>query len=145
MTAKTELEEQQQPLVYPTILPGTTVGDQMGIFNAPFTVYSPELTRSRSLAGVVDTGSLHTVIPSVILEALDIPVHFRREYQLADGSLVAMPLGSAPIELEGEIAVVPVLFGIDPRNILIGATTLEIFGWAADVKNQRFIPATLPL
>ena len=145
MTTRTKRTEQQQPLVHPAILPGTTVGDRMGIFNAPFTVYSPDLTRSRSLAGVVDTGSLHTVIPSAILEALDTPVYSRREYALADGSVVALPLGSAPIELEGEIIPVPVLFDIDPRNILIGATTLEIFGWAADVKNQRFIPATLPL
>ena len=56
-----------------------------------------------------------------------------------------MPLGSVHIELEGEIIPVPVLFGMDPRNILIGATTLETFGWAADVKNRRFIPANLTL
>ena len=145
MTAKTKLAEQQQPLVYPEILPGSAIGGQVGIFNAPFTVYSPDLTRSRSLAGVVDTGALHTIVPSPILEALDIPVYTRRQYELADGSVVNMPLGSAQIELQGEIIAVPVLFGIDPRNILIGATTLEIFGWAADVKSQRFIPATLPL
>ena len=117
----------------------------MGIFDASFTVYSPDTARSRSLVGLVDTGALHTVIPTPILEALDIPIYTRREYELADGSVVAMPLGSAQIELQGEIIPVPVLFGTDARNILIGATTLETFGWAADPKNKRFIPANLTL
>ncbi len=117
----------------------------MGIFNAPLTVYSPDMDRSRSLVGLVDTGALHTVIPAAMLEDLDIPVYGNRQYQLADGSAIAMPVGSAQIELEGEIFAVPVLFGTDRRNILIGATTLETFGWAADVKNRRFIPADLTL
>ena len=117
----------------------------MGIFNTPFTVYSPDMSRSRSLVGLVDTGALHTVVPASILEALDTRVYGNRQYQLADGSIVEMPLGSAPIELQGEIFAVPVLLGIDTRNILIGATTLETFGWAADVQNRRFIPANLTL
>lgn len=145
MTTKPQVTEQQQPLVYPAILPGTTIGGQVGIFNAPLTVYSPDMARSQSLVGLVDTGSLHTVIPAPILAALDIPVYTRRDYELADGSIVTMSLGSAQIELQGEVIPVPVLFGIDTRNILIGATTLETFGWAADPQNQRFIPANLTL
>lgn len=145
MMTQQQLAEQQQPLVYPLILPGTTIGGQVGIFNAPFTVYSPDQSRSRALVGLVDTGAFHTVIPAPILEELDIPVYMRREYQLADGSTVALPLGSAHVELQGEIIPVPVLFGSNSRNILLGATTLEIFGYAADPKHQRFIPADLTL
>ena len=59
--------------------------------------------------------------------------------------MVSMPLGSAHIELQGEVIPAPALFGTDARNILIGATTLETFGWAVDPKNQRFIPANLTL
>ena len=117
----------------------------MGIFNAPFTVYNPDMSLSRPLVGLVDTGAFHTVVPASILESLDIPVYTSRDYTLADGSVVSMPLGSAHVELEGEIIPVPVLFGADPRNILIGATTLEIFGYAADPQHQRFIPANLTL
>ncbi|MXZ92725.1 MAG: hypothetical protein F4W95_07780 [Chloroflexi bacterium] len=145
MTTQPKTVAQQEPLVYPSILPGTTIGGEVGIFNAPLTVYSPDMDRSRSLVGLVDTGALHTVIPAAMLEDLDIPVYGNRQYQLADGSAIAMPVGSAQIELEGEIFAVPVLFGTDRRNILIGATTLETFGWAADVKNRRFIPADLTL
>ena len=117
----------------------------MGIFNAPFTVYSPDMAMSRPLTGLVDTGALYTVIPAHILEGLGTPIYARREYALADGSIVTMPLGSAHVEIQGEIIPVPVLFGIDTRNVLIGATTLEIFGWAVDTKHQRFIPADLTL
>ena len=145
MTTKPQLAEHQQPLVYPAILPGTTIGGHVGIFNAPFAVYSPDMARSRSLVGLVDTGSLHTIVPAPILEALAIPVYTHREYELADGSIVTMPLGSAQIELQGEVIPVPVLFGIDSGTVLIGATTLETFGWAADTRNQRFIPANLTL
>ncbi len=145
MMTQPRLTEQQQPFVYPLILPGTTIGGQVEILNVPLIVYSPDMSQSRSLVGMVDTGALHTVIPASILEALGIPVYTRREYQLADGSAVAMPLGSAPIELEGEIIAVPALFGADPRNILIGATTLATFGWASDPKHRRFIPADLTL
>lgn len=145
MTQQQPAKHQQQPLVYPLILPGTTVGGEVGTFNAPFTVYSPDLSRSYPLVGLVDTGASHTVIPASILEELDIPVYTRREYRLADGAGVALPLGSAQIGLQGEIIPVPVLFGVNARNILLGATTLEIFGYAADPKHQRFIPADLTL
>ena len=145
MTVPNRVIDRQQPLAYPSILPGTTVGNQVGIFNAPFTVYSPDRERSRSLIGLVDTGALHTIVPASVLEALDVPIYTQREYALADGSIVSMRLGSAQIELQGEIIPVPILFGLDPRNILIGATTLETFGWAVDTKNRRFIPADLTL
>ena len=145
MTNQAQTAEQQEILVYPSILPGSTIGGQMGTFSAPFTVYSPDQSRSHSLIGLVDTGAFHSVVPAYILEELDIPIYAHREYQLADGSIVALPLGSAQVELEGEVIPVPVLFGTDRRNILIGATTLEIFGYAVDPKHQRFIPADLTL
>ena len=145
MTNQAQTTEQRETLVYPLILPGSTVGGQMGAFNAPFTVYSPDQSRSRSLIGLVDTGAFHSVVPEHILEELDVPVYTRRDYELADGSIVALPLGSAQVELQDEIIPVPVLFGTDCRNILIGATTLEIFGYAVDPKHQRFIPADLTL
>ena len=117
----------------------------MGIFSMPLTVYSPDRTELRDLDGVVDTGALHSVIPARILEALDIPIYARRPYSLADGSVVQLPLGSAQLGLEGEIIAVPVLFGADPRQVLIGATTLETFGYAADPRHHRLIPATLTI
>ena len=127
------------------ILPGTTVGGEVGTFNMPMTLYSPDRRELRHLEGTVDTGALHSVIPARILEALGVPEYLHRPYELADGTSIAVPLGSVQIELEGEIAAVPVLFGPDARITLIGATTLETFGYAADPQHRRLIPATLTL
>ena len=139
-TAKPQADD-----IPPLLLPGTTVGGQVGIFSMPITVYNPNRTERRHLDGVVDTGALHSVIPARILEALDIPEYVERPYQMADGATIAVSLGSAQIELLGEIAAVPVLFGPDARTVLIGATTLETFGYAADPRHQRLIPATLTI
>ena len=111
----------------------------------PITVYNPDRTELRRLDGVVDTGSIHSIIPDHILEGLDIPIYERQPYRLADGSVVQLPLGSAQVGLNGKIMPVPVLFGPDASTILIGSTTLSIFGYAADPRNQRLIPATLTL
>ena len=127
------------------ILPGTTVGGHVGTFSIPITVYSHDRSASRSLDGLVDTGSIHTIVPAGILEELEIPVFLHREYRLADGSMVSLALGAIQIELQGEIAAVQVLFGIDPEHILIGATTLETFGYAVDPHHRRLIPAELTL
>lgn len=115
----------------------------MGTFSAPFTVYSPNRSDWQHLRGVVDTGALHSVIPARILEALAVPEYIQRPYQLVDGTVVAVPVGSALLELHGEIAAVPVLFGVDESIVLIGATTLETFGYAADPSRERLIPAHL--
>ena len=117
----------------------------MGIFSMPITVYGPNRTELRYLDGVVDTGAMHSIVPDHILEGLDIPIYERQPYRLADGSVVQLPIGFSQVELEGRVLVVPLLFGTDPRQVLIGATTLEIFGYAADPGNQRLIPATLTL
>ena len=117
----------------------------MGTFTAPITVYSPNRSASYSLDGLVDTGAAHTIIPAAILEELEIPAFLHRDYHLADGSIVNMPLGTIQIELQGEIAAVPALFGIDPDNVLIGATTLETFGYAVDLHHRRLIPVQLTI
>lgn len=130
---------------WPPPLPGTAIGGTMGTFSAPFTVYSPNRSERRHLEGVVDTGALHSVIPARILEALAIPEYLQRPYQLVDGTIVDVPLGSALLELQGEVAPVPVLFGVDARIVLIGATTLETFGYATDPRHKRLIPAYLTM
>ncbi len=115
----------------------------------PITMYSPERSASHSLDGPVSTGPLHTIIPAAIPEELGTPAYFRRQHRMADdGSIVSMPLGAVLSELQGEIGAVPVLFGADPDNAVIGATTLETletFGYAADPHHRRLIPAELTI
>ncbi len=54
-------------------------------------------------------------------------------------------MGLPPIELQGDIASVYVIFGDEGSSILLGALALETFALAVDAKNQELIPADLPL
>ena len=53
------------------VLAGSTVGGEVGTFNADFDIWKEGGAASRSLNGLVDTGSTYTLIPEVILEELE--------------------------------------------------------------------------
>ena len=127
------------------ILPGTTVGGEVGTFYADFTIWNRDRTQSRTLNGLVDTGASYTLVPAEILDEMGIEPVQRRIFSLADGSKLELPLGWVEMELEGETDHVHIVFGVDSEKILIGAMTLEIFALAADAKYRRLIPAELTL
>lgn len=117
----------------------------MGTFCVDFIIWNRERTESRSLNGLVDTGSTYTLIPQAVLEEMGIERMRSLRFDLADGSHMELPVGRAEIELEGQIELVPVVFGPDPERILLGAVALELFVLAADAAHQRLIPADLTL
>ena len=117
----------------------------MGTFYVDFIVWNRDKTESRTLNGLVDTGSTYTLIPEVILEEMGIEKMRSLRFNLADGSRTELPIGRAEIELEGQVELVPVVFGPDPERILLGAVALELFVLAADAAHQRLIPADLTL
>ena len=127
------------------ILPGTTVGGEVGTFSADFILWNADQTVSRSLNGLVDTGASYTMIPASILEDLGIERKQNQTFQLADGSRRRYGLGFAEMELEGQRGWVHVIFGPENNRILIGAFALEVFALAADAKYRRLIPAVLTL
>ena len=127
------------------ILPGTTVGGEVGTFSVDFTIWNRDRTRRRTLNGVVDTGASFTVVPDSILQELQVEPFDTRTFTLADGSQRDMSLGLVYMGLAGNVAPVVVVFGPDPEKILLGALALETFGLAADAKYRRLIPAELTL
>ena len=127
------------------ILPGTTVGGEVGTFSADFILWNADQTASRSLNGLVDTGASYTMIPASILESLGVERKQNQTFQLADGSRRSYGLGFAEMELEGQRGWVHVIFGPENNRILLGAFALEVFGLAADAKYRRLIPAVLTL
>ena len=127
------------------ILPGTTIGGEVGTFNADFVIWNRDRTQSLALNGVVDTGASYTLVPAEILDEMGIERVQTRVFSLADGSKLELPLGWVEMELEGETDHVHIVFGVDSEKILIGAMTLEIFALAADAKYRRLIPAELTL
>jgi predicted aspartyl protease len=128
------------------LLPGSIVGRKgMGTFSLPFSISNADGTGSLTLEGMVDTGSLYSVVPGSILDELGIARDEEETFSLADCSLVEMDIGLALMTLEGRSRTVHVAFGTDDEIILIGAMTLERFGAAADPVNQRLVPARITL
>ena len=126
------------------VLPGTTIGGEVGTFSVDFTLWSGDGTRSLDLNGLVDTGASYTLIPAALLDDLGVARRETLTFRLADGSTQEFDIGWADIELEGRTKPVYVVFGPDNR-ILLGAMALEAFALAADAKNRRLVPADLTL
>ena len=126
------------------ILPGTTIGGEVGTFHVNFTLWNPDKTQSRTLRGLVDTGASYALIPATTLAELGIEPEQVKRFQLANGATQDFPVGRADVELEGRTKNIHVVF--DPENrILLGAMALEAFALAADTKNHRLVPADLTL
>ena len=106
------------------ILPGTTVGGEVGTFSVDFTIWNQDRTRRRTLNGVVDTGASFTVVPDSILQELQVEPFDTRTFTLADGSKRDMALGLVQMGLAGNVVPVVVVFGPDPEKIL-----LELWPW----------------
>ena len=127
------------------ILPGTTIGGEVGTFSVDFVIRNRNGAQARELNGVVDTGASYTVIPAQILDELGIERERIRTFSFADGSRRELATGWMEMELQGERDAVQVVFGPDSRKILIGALALETFALAADAKYRRLIPAELTI
>ncbi len=113
----------------------------MGTFSVRVTVWNVRIPEKRlSLELLVDTGATYTVIPSRVLEALEVkPVRMVR-LRLADGRIVERPLGEVGIDIEGYTAsATPVVFG-DEGVYLLGSVTLEQLGLAPDPIARRLRP-----
>ena len=127
------------------ILPGTTIGGEVGTFSVDFVIRNRNGGQARTLNGVVDTGASYTVIPAQILDELGIERERTRTFSFGDGSRRELAIALAEMELQGQRGAVYVVFGPDSRKILLGALALETFALAADAKYRRLIPAELTI
>ena len=127
------------------ILPGATIGGEVGTFYVDFTLWNNEGTRSHTLNGLVDTGAFYSQVPALVLEDLGIEREFSEVFRLADGTRIELDVGQVRIELEGRNRSVYTIFGPVGSSTLLGALALEIFALAIDARNERFIPADMTL
>ena len=136
------LAREQEPMEK-LIMPGTTVGGKVGTFFVDFVLWNRQMDKSRTLNGLVDTGSTFPQVPSSTLDELGIERAETVRFRLANGSLTDLWLGHASLEINGRIRSVDVVFGPEGSNVLLGALALEAFGLAADVSNLRLVPADI--
>jgi predicted aspartyl protease len=139
------MTQKHQPADDWIILPGTTIGGEVGTFRVDCTIRNRSAGQARSLNGLVDTGASYTVIPEIILDELGVERDDLELFSLADGSVQELAIGRAEMELQGRTRDVYVVFGTDRRKILLGAMALEAFALAADAKYHRLIRAELTL
>ena len=130
----------------PPIPAGSVIGDDpSAVFESTLTVYSPDGARWREIVALVDTRSLHSIIPAEILRELGIEPVIESRFNYRDGSILKLPIGWARVALPGKAGHSHVAFGNDLRQTVIGGLTLVELALAADPKNKRFVPGELTL
>jgi predicted aspartyl protease len=133
------MNQKQQHLGW-IVLPGTTVGGEVGTFSVEFALHGRSGTESRTFRSLVDTGASYSQVPASFLDELGIERVETVRFRLADGSTREFPIGLAEMELEGRSRFVYVVFGTEDGGALLGAMALESFGLAADAQHRRRFP-----
>lgn len=96
-----------------------------------FTVRA-RLPNGQKVEALVDTGATFSKLPSRLLRGIGVHPDFTTTVELGDGSRLRRQVGYVRLALAGKRALVPVMFGGQREQALIGATTLEILGLAPD-------------
>ena len=125
------------------ILPGTTIGGDVGTFFVDFVLWDWQMEQYRILNGLVDTGATFPQAPTSILEELGVERVDTVTFRLADGTTVERSLGLVVIEVQGLVRPVSVVFGPENSSVLLGALALEECGLAADARNRRLVTADI--
>ena len=89
-----------------------------------------------SMPFLVDTGATDTIIPANELERLGIKRENKRNYELADGTVVVYDVGYAFLRVNGEKIAANVIFGEEGSEPLLGVTALESAGFIVDPIRQ---------
>jgi predicted aspartyl protease len=110
--------------------------DAMGTFSV-----QARLPDGREMEVFVDTGSTFSKLPASDLESLGVRPSFDIEVELGDGTIVRRSVGYVELEVQGRQRLVPVAFGGVGERPLLGATALEILGFAVDPSRKELVPA----
>ena len=98
------------------------------------------LPNGREMEVFVDTGSTFSKLHALDLESLGVRPSFDIEVELGDGTVVRRSVGYVELEVQGRQRLVPVAFGGVGERPLLGATALEILGFAVDPSRKALVP-----
>ena len=88
----------------------------------------------------VDTGATYTLLPVGLLAQLQIEPEGTRRLEVADDRIVEYPIGYARVQVDGEQSIALVVFGPEGVSPLLGATSLELLGFAVDPVHRWLVP-----
>ncbi|MCK4312736.1 MAG: aspartyl protease family protein [Candidatus Cloacimonetes bacterium] len=94
---------------------------------------------------LVDSGAIYSVVPSHILERLNIKPIGEQEFRLADGTKIVRKKGIALFKYKEKIGGADVIFGEEGDSILLGAFTLEALGLVLDPLRRELKPLPMIL
>ena len=118
----------------------------MGITNVKATIGNPaDPSRSCEVEFLVDSGATYSLVAAEILQSLGIEPHSQREFILGNGEVVRRRIGSAMFEYRGARGDSLVIFGEPGDAPLLGATTLEGFGFILDPFRRELKPLPMLL
>jgi predicted aspartyl protease len=106
-------------------------------------VADPEVTRAVEF--LVDSGAVYSVVPSSILQELNIKPIAEQTFRLADGSKTVRKKGGALFRYGDQVGVADVIFGEEGDSTLLGAFTLEALGLALDPLKRELRPLPMIL
>ncbi|GBC75048.1 hypothetical protein HRbin06_00359 [archaeon HR06] len=110
----------------------------MGIVKVKAKVSNPSNRAfSKEIEMLADIGAIYSLIPSSILEELNIEPIGKRKFRLADGRIKEFDVGEAYIEVQNVGVTSLIVFGDEDSNPLLGLTSLELLGFEVDVINKR--------
>lgn len=112
----------------------------MGTFRTNIAVGDPQGQEYEQIDALVDTGATYTTVPGSLLRRLGVPSDRRVEFELADGTIIEQDVGQTWVRINGETAIVPVVFAGEGSEPLLGAVTLEIFLLGVDPVRQELVP-----
>ena len=112
----------------------------MGTFQSTVEIGDSQQQRFQGVELWVDTGATYTWLPRDLLESLGYMPTFRRQFLLADGTVIERDLCWVPVRLNGEVQPTPCVFGDQGSEPLLGAMTLETFSLGVGPVNRKLIP-----
>jgi len=113
----------------------------MGTFSVQAALSNPQHPEQRlTLDLLVDTGTTWTMLPPEVVTQLALTAHRQRAVTLASGERVNYPAGQVAIQLNGEELTTVFLGGPSGCLALLGAVTLEEFGFAPDPVRKILVP-----
>ena len=111
----------------------------MGTFTVPMEIGHPDGGDKIGVSALVDTGSVHTMLPQSLLNQIRIQPQLQKSFRFADDKEHLLGVGFCLITWQEEQAICPVIFGPEEKY-LMGATTLEIFDLAIEPSRQTLTP-----
>jgi len=113
----------------------------MSVFREEVEISNPSNPkRSLKLEMIVDSGATCSWLPVEILLKLGITPVVKREFKLANGTIVEKDVGIINITINQETLPTLCVFGDSQSEPLLGAMTLEEFSLGIDPVNKRLLP-----